>query len=304
MSPEQGYGASAPAAHPSYQWTCTLRPGPGAAQDPERFERAMRHPDYPLSSAYNPYWVFANLMGPNCLWLVENLAREIALQPGQRVLDLGCGAALTSIFLSREHDVEVWAADLWVEPGDNHRRVLEAGLGHRVFPLRAEAHSLPFAPAFFDAVVSVDAFHYFGTDVRYLSYLAQFVKPGGRIGIVCPANAIDPDEGQPSLAPELFEQFGADWFTFRSLGWWRRHWTRTRGVSVERALMIPQGRELWRQSLEAAAAWSGIPVADQPDARLLFSEAGSTLGFCQIVARRGEGHTLEFGPGDFATRIA
>ena len=264
----------------------------------------MRHPDYPLSSAYNPAWVYRNLMGPNCLWLVEGLAREMMLQPGQRVLDLGCGAALTSIFLAREHGVQVWAADLWVDPADNQRRASEAGVAERLFPLRAEAHSLPFAQGFFDAVVSVDAFHYFGTEMRYLSYLAQFVKPGGVIGIASPANEVDPDEGQAPLAPDLFEQFGADWFTFRSPGWWRRHWSRTRGVSVERGEMVPGGRDLWLQYLEASDAWSGVPAADQPDARLLFSQAGAMLGFCRIIARRREGATLEFGPGDFVTRIA
>jgi len=36
----------------------------------------------------------------------------LTLRPGMRVLDLGCGTALTSIFLAREYDVEVWATDL------------------------------------------------------------------------------------------------------------------------------------------------------------------------------------------------
>ena len=264
----------------------------------------MRHPDYPLASAYNPDWVHRNLMGPNCLWLVEDLCQRIGLIAGQRVLDLGCGSALTSIFLARECGVEVWAADLWIDPADNHARVKQAGVDQRVFPLRAEARNLPFAPAFFDAILSVDAFHYFGTEVRYLSYLAQFVKRGGVIGFASPASAVDPDERESLFGTELFEIFGADLFTFRSPEWWGRHWSRTRGVTVERAEIIPSGRELWLQGLEAEEAWSGVPVAEQPDARLLLSEAGESLGFCRIVARRGEEATLEFGPGEFATRIA
>jgi cyclopropane fatty-acyl-phospholipid synthase-like methyltransferase len=55
-------------------------------------------------------------MGPNALWLMEHLAERLDLQPGQRVLDLGCGTAITSIFLAREYDVRVHAADLWIEP--------------------------------------------------------------------------------------------------------------------------------------------------------------------------------------------
>ena len=61
------------------------------------------------------------------------------------------------------------------------------GVEDRVFPIHAEAHALPFADGFFDAVVSVDAYHYFGTDDLYLgSHLAGLVKSGGRMGIVVP----------------------------------------------------------------------------------------------------------------------
>jgi cyclopropane fatty-acyl-phospholipid synthase-like methyltransferase len=34
------------------------------------------------------------------------------LKPSMRVLDLGCGRAMSSIFLHREFDVQVWAVDL------------------------------------------------------------------------------------------------------------------------------------------------------------------------------------------------
>ena len=49
-----------------------------------------------------------------------------------------------------------------------------------------EAHTLPFAQGFFDALLSFDAYHYFGTDDLYLGYVSQFVRPGGSLGIVVP----------------------------------------------------------------------------------------------------------------------
>jgi cyclopropane fatty-acyl-phospholipid synthase-like methyltransferase len=42
---------------------------------------------------------------------------------------------------------------------------------------------LPFANDFFDAVVSIDSFVYYGSDQFYLNYIAHFVKPGGPIAI-------------------------------------------------------------------------------------------------------------------------
>ena len=56
-------------------------------------------------------------------------------------------------------------------------------MASEVFPIHADARSLPFAADFFDAIVCIDAFVYFGTDDLYLNYLAQFVKPGGPIAI-------------------------------------------------------------------------------------------------------------------------
>jgi SAM-dependent methyltransferase len=287
--------------HESSAWTTYLNQGPGPA-DEAGFRAEMRHPDYPRASAYDPAWVYRNLMGPNSLWLTEALTPALALEPGMRVLDLGCGAAITSIFLAREFGLEVWAADLWIEPTDNHRRIAEAGLGRQVFPIEAEAHALPFAHAFFDALVSIDSYHYYGTDMRYLSYAAQFVKPGGVLGIVVPANATDPDD----LPDEFVDTapMGADYCTFRSPAWWARHWRRTSGITVTSAELLPDGHKLWRQHHRASAAWLGTPVEETFDEPLLLSAHGAQLGFARIAARRTEEPTLMFGPGRYTTRLA
>jgi cyclopropane fatty-acyl-phospholipid synthase-like methyltransferase len=242
-------------------------------------------------------------MGPNPLWLVDDLTQHLQLEPGMRVLDLGCGSAITSIFLGREFGLQVWAADLWIEPSANLSRINEAGVGDRVVPVQCEAHDLPFAHGYFDGVFSVDAYHYFGTDVRYLSYLAQFVRPGGFLAIAVPGNSTDPDDraehwGDPGGA------MGADWFTFRSATWWERHWSRTRGVDVESAEMVADGWDLWYRDLTACAAWSGTSVGEQSDAAMLMSDEGRTMGFVRAIARRTDKRPLVFGPGRYATRLA
>jgi cyclopropane fatty-acyl-phospholipid synthase-like methyltransferase len=100
-----------------------------------------------------------------------------------RVLDLGRGRALSSIFLRREFGVQVWATDLWFSASENRQRILDAEVDDGVYPIHADARSPPLATDFFDAIVSIDSFPYYGTDEHYLNYLARFVKPGGSIGI-------------------------------------------------------------------------------------------------------------------------
>jgi SAM-dependent methyltransferase len=292
-----------PRDHESSTWTSYLKAG-GRTEpvDPEQFREHMRHVDFPRASAYDPVWAHLNHMGPSVLWLTEALAQVMPLEAGMRVLDLGCGSAISSIFLAREYGVQVWAADLWIDPSSNRARIDEAGVSARVFPIEAEAHALPFAHGYFDALVSIDAYHYFGTDVRYLSYAAQFVRPGGQLGIVVPGNAVDPDDLPAELQAD--PPFGADYFTFRSAEWWARHWSRTPGVEVTHAEMLSGGRALWLQHARANEAWDGIPLAETGDGPLLLSEHGKHLGFARVVARRGKGHAPHFGPGRHMTRLA
>lgn len=104
-----------------------------------------------------------------------------------RVLGMGCGRAIISIFLAKEFDLQVWANDLWIKVGDNMTRVPAAGVEDQVYPVQTEAHILPYADGFFDAVLSMDSYHYYGTDDRYLGdYFARLVKSGRQVDIVVP----------------------------------------------------------------------------------------------------------------------
>src|ERR1700740_2745569 len=115
--------------------------------------------------------------------MAEWLTSALDVRPGMRVLDLGCGRAVSSIFLHREFGVQVWATDLWFSASENLQRIRDAGVDDGVFPIHADARSLPFAAEFFDAIVCLACYPHFGTDDLYLNYLARFVKPGGPLGI-------------------------------------------------------------------------------------------------------------------------
>ena len=248
----------------------------------EELAMAFKLAAFPRSAKYDADWNIKHMMGPNVLWLTESLSQVMALKPGMRVLDLGCGTAISSIFLAQEFDLQVWATDLWVPASKNWERVREAGLEDRVFPIHAEAHSLLFPDELFDAIVSMDAYAYFGTDDLYLgSHFARFVKPEGQMGIVVTGRVQELSSADP---PEhLQPHWHWDFSCFHSPDWWRRHWERSGLATVELSDMIPNGWKHWLTSDSVEAEWQG---KQSETGEMLRVDAGRNLGFTRIVARR------------------
>jgi SAM-dependent methyltransferase len=233
---------------------------------------------FPRASAYHPEWVLAGVGGAaNPLWMTEWLAEALDLRPGMRVLDLGCGRAMSSVFLRREFGVQVWATDLWFSASENLQRIRDAGVEDGIFPIHADARSLPFASEFFDAIVSIDSFFYYGTDDLYLNYLARFVKPGGPVGI---AGAGLMREIEGPLPAHLREWWTADLWCLHSAAWWRRHWDRTGILDIALADAMPDGWRFW-------VDWLGLVAPENvTEIRVLEADAGSHLGYVRVVGRR------------------
>jgi len=254
----------------------------------------LNRPQFPRSSRYAPEWVLANQMGPNALWLAEWLCEALPLAPGMRVLDLGCGRAMTSIFLAKEFGMQVWATDLWISPDHNWKRVVEAQVADRVFPLRAEAHSLPYPEGFFDAVVSIDAYQYFGTDELYLGYLSRFVRAGGAVGVVMPA-LMQPIGSQlpdhlvkPQANGKVFWEDGC--WSFKTPTWWQDLWSRNSSVTGARIDTLPDGWRHWRD-FEKAVEANGNSIFPS-DAQALEADQGRYIGFIRAIARRTAASSL------------
>ena len=236
------------------------------------------HDRFPLASRYHPDWVVASGSGgANALWLAEWLAEAIELRPGMRVLDLGCGRAMSSVFLHREFGAQVWAVDLWHSASENLQRIRDAGVENGVFPINADARSLPFAAEFFDMVVSIDAFFYFGTDDLYLLDLARFLKPGGIVGI---AGAGLTHEIDGPLPDHLGRWWEPSHWCLHSADWWKRHWERTGILDVQLADTMPEGWRLWLD-------WQRAVAPDNaPEITALEADAGRFLAYVRAVARR------------------
>lgn len=239
---------------------------------------------FPRTSQYNWEWIKKGSMGSHALWMAEWLCEQLDLQPGMRVLDLGCGKATSSIFLAHEFGVEVWATDLWITATENLQRVRDAGLEGRVFPLHADAHALPFAGEFFDVITALDCYSYFGTDALYLNYLVHFVKPGGQLGIAG-AGLVDEIPGQ--VPDHLQQMWSQDFWALHSAAWWHDHWQRTGLVDVAIADSMPDAWKLW-------SSWQRQTWPDNKvEIETIERDAGRYLTYIRMVGRRRENVRLE-----------
>ena len=244
---------------------------------------ALNSNRFPRASKYNPEWITSGVSGgANPLWMTEWLSEALDLRPGLRVLDLGCGRALSSIFLHKEFGVKVWAADLWFSVSENRQRIEDAGAGDDVFPIHANARSLPFADAYFDAIVSIDSFFYYGTDDLYLNYLGRFLKPGGQLGIagaglVREFEGVVPDHLREWLAAER------DMCCLHSAEWWRRHWDRVGILDVERADTLAEGWRFWLAWHHAIAPDNHVEIA------AIDADQGRNIGYARAVGRLRDG---------------
>ena len=234
---------------------------------------------YEKASYYDPQYVKELSMGPNPVKLLEEL---LALQPitaEDTVLDLGCGRGLTSMFLAREYDARVFAADLWISPGENKRRFDEAGLLDRIVPIRVEAHDLPFAEEYFDVVTCVDAYHYFGLDPDYLEkHLLPCLKHGGFLLIAVPGLKRDihddiPAEMLASWSPEDIE-------TLHDADHWRKIISAAKGAEIVHMAPMEGCEECWDDWL---ACENEYAVNDR---KAMDAGAGRYMNFISIILRR------------------
>lgn len=233
---------------------------------------------FPRAAAYNEAWVLAGISGAaHPLILAEWLAEAMELKPGQRVLDLGCGRGLSSIFLHREFGVSVWAADLWFSATEKQQRIHDAGVAEHVFPLQVDARSLPFASAFFDAIVALDSYPYYGTDDLYLAYLARFLRVGGQLGI---AGAGLMQEMPSPVAEPLRAWWTPDLWCLHSADWWHDHWNKTQIVRVERADTLSDGWQLWLDWLRIISPENTIEI------NAITADAGRYMGYVRVVGQR------------------
>ena len=175
--------------------------------------------NYHRTEKYDENFLHENMMGPNSMIILEELLENVPLEKNMRILDLGCGNGLTSVFLAKEYGVQVFAVDLWISASDNLKRFQEMNVDDLVIPIHADAHKLPFADKYFDVVVSVDAYHYFGNNDEYFDkYLKRLLKPKGIVALAFPGMKYEVHKNIPQEMSEVWDDEALK--MWHSIDWW------------------------------------------------------------------------------------
>jgi len=229
------------------------------------------------SNRYDFDFVKENMMGPNAMKILEEMSESLKFEKGMRILDLGCGRGLTSIFLAKEYDVTVFATDLWISATDNYERIKSMGLEDKIIPIHAEAHDLPFANEFFDAAICIDAYNFFGAEKDYLTnHFAPLVKKGGQIAVAVPGLKKDFTDGVPS---EL-QPYWVDDINLYSCDWWYNLWKTSDLVNIQECKELNCFEEAWKDWLMCDNDFA------RRDIGMMEAEGGNYFNLVSIIATK------------------
>ena len=169
----------------------------------------------------NKSFLMENMMGPNSAVILNELLSKFSLPHQGNILDLGCGKGLTSIVLAQQTNAKIFALDLWIDAMENHKRFETFHLENNIFPLQADILHSPFEQNFFDTIISIDSYHYFGNKENILDkYIAPLIKKSGIIALAFPGLKKDIHDNIPPVLLNYWTK--EDFECFHDINWWKK----------------------------------------------------------------------------------
>jgi arsenite methyltransferase len=120
--------------------------------------------------------------------ITEKTMRLMALRPGERVLDLGCGSGWATRLLARMvgDGPEGFGQVVGVDVSDEMiRQARETSKDfENILYVWGSAQQIPWEENYFDKVLSVESFYYYADQDRALAELFRVMAPRGRLFIL------------------------------------------------------------------------------------------------------------------------
>ena len=236
--------------------------------------------NYIKSEKYNTPELQSKIMGPNPVKLEEELLLDCKIPVGSVVCDLGSGQGLTSVFLAKEYGFKVYAADLWSDPKENRKFFDSMGLDEtQIIPVKADATDLPFEKNFFDGVICVDSYNYFGRDKSFLDEkLLPFVKSGGYVYLAITGMKKDLHDNLPaelllSWTPEQLDYI-------HDAVYWRDIISACKGAEIISLKEMESNEEVWADWLKQDNEYA---VGDR---KTMEAGGGKYLNFIAVVLKK------------------
>ena len=119
---------------------------------------------------------------------LDRFARDLALGPDARLLDIACGSGGPTLHLVRTTGCTAVGVDVHHDAIETARRLAaEAGLADRAtFQAADAAGPLTFEDGSFDALLCIDAINHLANRPSVLREWARLLRPGGRLGFTDP----------------------------------------------------------------------------------------------------------------------